>query len=461
MLYEPDVRSQLIHGDGKIVFRVPDTGTLTGMDLRAAPNSLFNRYMKGGQCENSFKAVTAAGENRLTVFDTIKPLSIHADKELVIAVSRDVTAIHALWRKQFQSESALLVLLALMATLGLLIYQRRQLAFAQLQTFQEEEKELTDQKMRQSAESLQLAVDGAKLGTWHWDVRTDQMAWSDAGLALFGLSHGAVMNYEKFLAILHPLNRQRIEQAVARSLDSKADYNEDYRVIWPDGSERWINAIGRPFCAPDGTLERMEGIVQDINVRRAMEAQIRQHSVELERKVEERTAELGRAMEALDRLARQDVLTGLSNRLAANERLHSEFLSMKRSHSVYTVLMLDIDCFKQVNDTHGHAVGDHVLQSVAQTMRKTLRESDFAARFGGEEFLALLPATNLNDAFQVAEKLRRAVEASLDPTAGRMTVSVGLAQASPEQTSEHEAVRRADDALYRAKREGRNQVPVA
>lgn len=72
---------------------------------------------------------------------------------------------------------------------------------------------------------------------------------------------------------------------------------------------------------------------------------------------------------------------------------------MKRSHSAYAVLMLDIDYFKQVNDTHGHAIGDQVLKNVAQTMRQTLRESEFSAHFGGEEFLALLPATNLAAAF--------------------------------------------------------------
>ena len=461
VLYESDVRSQLIHGDGKIVFRVPDTGTLTGMDLGAAPNSMFNIYMKGGQRTTAFEAVTAFGENRLVVYDAIKPASIHADKPLLISVSRDVAAIYAPWRRRLETETALLAMLASIAMAGLFFYQRRQMAFARLRTAQAQQKEVAEQKIRQATQSLQLAIDGAQLGTWHWDVKTNQMMWSDACLALLGLAPGSAMSRDQFKAILHPQDRQRVEQAISRSVETKADYNEDYRVIGPDGSERWINAIGRPFCSADGKLERMEGIVQDISLRRAMEEQIREHNVELERKVEERTAELGQAMAELDRLARHDVLTGLSNRLAANERLHTEFVGMKRSHSAYAVLMLDIDFFKRVNDTHGHAVGDQVLQKVAQTMKKTLRESDFAARFGGEEFLALLPATNMAAALQVAEKLRQAVEASPDPVAGRMTVSIGLALANPEQANEDAAVRAADDALYRAKREGRNQIQIA
>jgi diguanylate cyclase (GGDEF)-like protein len=161
------------------------------------------------------------------------------------------------------------------------------------------------------------------------------------------------------------------------------------------------------------------------------------------------------------RLARRDVLTQLPNRLAANERLQTEFLRMKRSKSVYAVLMIDIDHFKQVNDTYGHAVGDQVLQRVAATMQAALRESDFCARFGGEEFLALLPATDLSAAYQVAEKLRQAVQASPDPTAGRLSVSMGLGLSNPEQANVDIAVRDADEALYRAKSGGRNQVQMA
>ena len=163
----------------------------------------------------------------------------------------------------------------------------------------------------------------------------------------------------------------------------------------------------------------------------------------------------------LEYLAHNDVLTGLANRLAANERLETEFVRMQRSDRPYAVLMMDIDLFKDVNDSHGHAAGDQVLQRVANTLHLTLRKSDFAARFGGEEFLALLPATDMPAALQVAEKLRQAVESSPDPVAGRVTLSIGLAMAAPDQANEEVAVRNADHALYRAKRQGRNRVQVA
>lgn len=237
--------------------------------------------------------------------------------------------------------------------------------------------------------------------------------------------------------------------------------DRELKLIRHDGKPITVLITSRTQCDASGEFQRTHCILIDISERRAMEAQIRDLNANLESTVVERTAELAHANEALRRLARRDVLTELPNRLAANERLHSEFVGMKRSDSAYAVLMIDIDLFKRVNDTHGHAVGDQVLQRVAQVLRRTLRESDFVSRFGGEEFLALLPATELAAATQVAEKIRQAVAASPDPRAGPISLSVGVAIANVEQASETDAVLDADHALYFAKNQGRNQVQVA
>lgn len=144
--------------------------------------------------------------------------------------------------------------------------------------------------------------------------------------------------------------------------------------------------------------------------------------------------------------------------MAANERLRSEFLLMKRSLHPYAVLLLDIDHFKRVNDSLGHDAGDKVLQGVAHLLRVSLRESDLLARWGGEEFLVLLPATDMTEACLVAEKLRQAVEQAPDLGTGGITLSIGVATAGPEQLSEDDAVRLADLRLYGAKKAGRNRV---
>ncbi|CAH2032521.1 sensor domain-containing diguanylate cyclase [Trichlorobacter ammonificans] len=186
--------------------------------------------------------------------------------------------------------------------------------------------------------------------------------------------------------------------------------------------------------------------------------QLEESNQYLELKVQERTAELVTANRELERIALHDALTGLHNRRAANERLHDEFVRMQRSGTSYGLLLMDIDHFKRVNDTFGHEVGDLVLRHVAALLAGSLRQSDFVARFGGEEFLALLPDTDRQGALVLAEKLRAGVADSVAPGAGRVTISIGVAEAGRQDGSEEEAVRRADQALYRAKERGRNRV---
>jgi diguanylate cyclase len=174
--------------------------------------------------------------------------------------------------------------------------------------------------------------------------------------------------------------------------------------------------------------------------------------------VAEDVSELIAANRELEQLARRDTLTGLHNRLAANERLHEEFLRMKRSGSGYSVLLIDIDYFKRVNDCYGHAIGDQVLKEVATLLRQSARITDFVARFGGEEFLAVLPDTTHEGARVLAEKLRETVAGTPIPTVGQITLSIGLATADLAADHQDDAVRRADQQLYRAKAEGRNRV---
>ncbi len=160
----------------------------------------------------------------------------------------------------------------------------------------------------------------------------------------------------------------------------------------------------------------------------------------------------------LDQLARRDALTDLRNRFAAGERLRDEFVRSQRSDVAFSVLLLDVDHFKRVNDTHGHEVGDQVLQGIARLIKSSVRASDFAARFGGEEFLVILPDTDALEAEVVAEKIRRAVDTSELPVVGHVTVSVGLSEWRDDLPDEGLLVRRADQALYAAKAAGRNRV---
>lgn len=188
---------------------------------------------------------------------------------------------------------------------------------------------------------------------------------------------------------------------------------------------------------------------------------LQETNLNLEHQVEVRTQELQEANQMLERLARQDALTGLNNRRAADERLLEEFQRWGRSGATYALLLMDIDFFKRVNDTYGHKEGDRVLQHVAELLRRQVRSTDFLARFGGEEFLALLPDTDREGAQVMAEKLRAQVEASPLEPVGRVTLSIGLALIKVGDTDPEAALRRADAALYRAKGAGRNRVDAA
>ena len=176
-------------------------------------------------------------------------------------------------------------------------------------------------------------------------------------------------------------------------------------------------------------------------------------------------AELAQALEQIRQLATHDDLTGLLNRRAMLDRMQLEQRRSLRSGSPLLIAQLDIDHFKVVNDTHGHAAGDLVLQSFADTVRRNVRDTDVLARWGGEEFVLLLCDTPAADAVALMERLRQAVQAMQVPVAQggqpiTVTVSIGLARHTPADPLAG-TLERADQALYAAKAGGRNRVVPA
>lgn len=160
----------------------------------------------------------------------------------------------------------------------------------------------------------------------------------------------------------------------------------------------------------------------------------------------------------------RDSLTGCATRAHAQEVIDAELRRARRSQMPVSMIMFDLDHFKDVNDRYGHLCGDAVLSTVGRRMRDVLRGSDLKCRFGGEEFLVLLPETPLAGARRVAETLRREIAERPIPWAGEaltVTASFGLTQAMPGEINLQSVIARADAALYRAKQEGRNCVRVA
>ena len=163
-----------------------------------------------------------------------------------------------------------------------------------------------------------------------------------------------------------------------------------------------------------------------------------------------------------------DALTGLYNRRYLNQRISAEYAGARRYKHPLSVLMLDIDRFKQLNDTHGHQAGDLALQFLSGLILDGIREPDIAARYGGEEFVIIAPNTRLQDAGELAERIRMRIEAHELKLArageGRqtlhLTVSIGVAELTPDMISGEQLIQCADQALYQAKQSGRNRIAL-
>ena len=180
----------------------------------------------------------------------------------------------------------------------------------------------------------------------------------------------------------------------------------------------------------------------------------------MEEKVRLRTLELEAANRALDLQARTDALTGLLNRRGFETQMAFAVALARRSSRPLSLITVDVDHFKRVNDTYGHEAGDEVLRRLARTLESRLRGSDVVARLGGEEFVALLPDTDLNGAQSIAQALVTAMAEQQEPVVGTITVSAGVATMRGAEDNGAAMLRRGDAALYEAKGQGRNRVCV-
>ncbi|MDH3495179.1 MAG: diguanylate cyclase [Gemmatimonadota bacterium] len=179
--------------------------------------------------------------------------------------------------------------------------------------------------------------------------------------------------------------------------------------------------------------------------------------------LDERAELLRRQNAELERLSITDGLTGLYNRRHLMQTLDKETLRARRHEYSYAVVMLDVDHFKQYNDSCGHLAGDDVLTGIAALLRECIREVDYPARYGGEEFLVMLPETDLEEAVRVAERIRERVQTGFagDPERRPVTTSVGVAEFPIHGTNPEAVISAADEALYAAKQQGRNRVVAA
>ncbi|MGV7210285.1 diguanylate cyclase [Oxalobacteraceae bacterium A2-2] len=227
----------------------------------------------------------------------------------------------------------------------------------------------------------------------------------------------------------------------------------------------WEIVLGAPLILAEAAL--IVALVRALRGRRQTTLALQAERSQLELHVLERTRELQAANDKLELLATTDPLTGIGNRRRMTEQINQELVRSRRSLHTLALLMVDIDHFKRINDRYGHESGDRAIVAVAQALAGGVRGADMASRFGGEEFVLLMPDTDLEVARQAAERLRMEVAAlRIAGDKGeviQLTISIGVAASNPSGPPDTASslLNRADQALYRAKELGRDRVVCA
>lgn len=264
---------------------------------------------------------------------------------------------------------------------------------------------------------------------------------------LLGWSRDSWRSVEDWALRMHPDDRERVVNFCVTQSQAGVDHEADYRALTRENGYVWIRDVVHVVRNEAGEVQALIGFMFDISERK---------------KTEERLLALQGELEAL---SFKDGLTNIANRRRFNASLELEWASARREQQPLSLLMIDIDYFKQYNDLYGHLRGDQCLVDIAQTLSLALDgPRDLVARFGGEEFVILLPAADAATAWNVAQRCERliqkqAITHALSPHERRLTVSIGVGTIIPgEQANPASFTDSIDQQLYAAKNNGRNRI---
>ena len=294
-------------------------------------------------------------------------------------------------------------------------------------------------ELRKSGEQLKEAQRIAHVGSRELDIASRTLTWSDEIYRICEIdpaSFGA--SYDVFLNLVHPEDRALVDNTFAESVEARIPYSIEYRLLFPDGRIKFVHEKGETVFDAEGQAFRSIGTVQDITEQKMTQ-------------------------ERIERMAHYDTLTNLPNRAMFYDRLHQALSLAKRNEAGLTLLYMDLDGFKQVNDTQGHHAGDLLLMGVAERLTKCVRESDTVSRLGGDEFTIIFSGMHKQeDVVAEAEKIIRAISVPFD-LEGReacIGISIGIARYTEEARNEDDLVKQADKAMYEAKLAGKNTYRI-
>ena len=275
----------------------------------------------------------------------------------------------------------------------------------------------------------------ANLGSWEWDFAAGSLAWSDEMYRVLGFAPQEFpATFARLFAAAHPDDRRMVTDAIDAVVRDGKGYRIDHRIVRPDGTERIVHAEAEVALAEAGKPARVLGTLHDVT-------------------------EYRHAMTRLQYLANHDPLTGLPNRLLLQDRINRLIAGSDRRNCPMAVMFLDLDRFKNINDTLGHETGDALLRQVAQRLTACVRAGDTVARIGGDEFAIVLAGiAGPDEAAHIAQQILDTFVPVFD-VAGRelfITASIGITIYPFEDSEIENLLRNADAAMYGAKEMGRN-----
>lgn len=291
-------------------------------------------------------------------------------------------------------------------------------------------------------------LESTKAIPWKIDWKTMQFAYIGPQIEpLLGWASDSWVSVEDWAERMHPDDREWVVNFCVSQSESGIDHEADYRALTRDGGYVWIRDVVHVLRNDDGEVEALVGFMFDISERKKTEQ------------------ELAALQQQLEEYSFKDGLTGVANRRMFDRVMEESWNDALRRRQSLSMLLLDIDFFKQYNDLHGHLAGDECLRRVGRVLQSAARRSrDFVARFGGEEFVVVMPETDRSAATKVAERCRTLLlkEQILHGASGAgqlVTVSIGLGTIIPGRDDNlTDFLKRVDERLYQAKSEGRNQA---
>jgi diguanylate cyclase (GGDEF)-like protein/PAS domain S-box-containing protein len=298
------------------------------------------------------------------------------------------------------------------------------------------ERKQLEQALAASHATLLEAQSIAHIGDWSMDVATHMFVWSDEIYVIHGIEKGTPMSMSAYAELIHPDDRKMVFEAIRLAMiNRKQEFVVDYRIVCPKGCERFISLTGKTIVDCTGTVTGFRGTMQDITERKQLEQELKQ-------------------------LATHDSLTGLPNRVLLPECFATIASLAKRDHVKAAVMSMDLDKFKDINDTFGHDIGDLALKTVSLRTNALVRGSDTLFRVGGDEFMFIALGTEHIES--IAVMAQRILDSFTEPLVVEneklfLSTSIGIAVYPDDGEDLATLTKKSDIALYCSKDRGKHQ----